>query len=519
MTESAELSAGTEALALMHTAFNTVSQGIVIYNHDFKLEQWNPSFATMKIADRSGLYRGAELCRLYLEFAKAGVFGLGDHKQLAQQQVDGLLDQDALWTGLMNIPSTGRTVRIKRFILPDNGICITFDDVTDEARIEAQLRQTQKMNAVGKLTGGVAHDINNMLAIVTGSLELALDKVTDDSLRQLINTALDASDRGAGLTQRLLSFARKQALKPESIAPQALLSGLLEMLRKMLGENISVGLQVDCDDWRCEVDPNQLETAIVNLVVNARDAMPAGGQIDIEARYEHLGDEAAQAVELAVGDYIQILVRDNGQGIDPMTLERVFEPFFTTKDVGQGTGLGLSMVHGFVKQSHGCIRMVSDPGVGTAVKMYLPAVYAAMQAKPAVPEAVIVEHTRDTVLLVEDDAVLREVIAVQLGILGFAVLVAGNGQDALELLASQSEVQVLLTDVMLPGGINGRQLSEQALEIQPSLSVVFMSGYSDDLLMENDRLDDDLILLQKPFKQAQLAQALNRAQALLRRDG
>lgn len=502
-----------ETSALMQSAFDTVTQGIVIYNNALQLERWNPSFAAMKISEQAALFPGAELQCLYLEFARAGVFGLGDHQQLAQQQVAEIYQYGDVWTGLMNIPSTGRTVRIKRFLLPDKSLCITFDDVTDEIRIEAQLRQTQKMNALGKLTGGVAHDINNMLAIVTGSLELALDRVSDDETKQLINTALDASDRGAGLTQRLLSFARKQTLKPESIEPEALLSGLLDMLRKMLSENIVINLQVNCTGWHCEVDPNQLETAIVNLVVNARDAMPDGGQIDIEACYAHFDSDAAKAAELPVGDYIHILVKDNGQGIDPMALERVFEPFFTTKDVGQGTGLGLSMVQGFVKQSGGCIRLVSEVGQGTTARIYLPAVRSEVHVEREIPELSVAAGNRQRVLLVEDDPVLREVISVQLQILGFIVMVAETAQEALEMLCEEPSVSLMLTDVMLPGGMNGRQLSEQAGQIREGLAVVFMSGYSDDLLMENDRLDDNLILLQKPFKQAQLAGALNQALA------
>ena len=417
----------------------------------------------------------------------------------------------------MNVPSTGRTVRIKRFLLPDDGQCITFDDVTDEIRTEAQLRQTQKMNAIGKLTGGVAHDINNMLAIVTGSLELALDQVADDGVKKLINTALDASDRGASLTQRLLSFARKQALKPELVELHQLLSGLMDMLRKMLGENVDVALQAECGQWSCEVDPNQLETAIVNLVVNARDAMPAGGQISIEAGYRYLDEEAGQAAELPAGDYIAIQVADNGSGIEPMILERVFEPFFTTKDVGQGTGLGLSMVHGFVKQSGGCVWITSEMGQGTTVNMLLPAIASGFtEQEKAESVSSPAQGDRETILMVEDDPALREVITVQLQLLGYRVVAVSSAQAALDVLHNGDRIELLLTDVILPGGMNGRELSRQAVQVRNGLPVVFMSGYSDDALIHNERLDEGLILLQKPFKQVQLASALKSAFSMKR---
>ncbi|MCV6609584.1 MAG: ATP-binding protein [Amphritea sp.] len=501
-----------EVVALIYRAFNTVTQGIAIYNDALQLEIWNPCYAEMDISHKAALHHGAELYSLYLEFARAGVFGLGDLSQLAQQNVEALSGEEPYWTDLMNIPSTGRSVRIRRYLLPEAGLCFTFDDVTDEIRIEAQLRQTQKMNAIGKLTGGVAHDINNMLAIVTGSLELALDQVQDKSVRRLINTALDASDRGANLTQRLLAFARKQALRPEPVDPHRLLPGLLDMLHKMLGENIGLALQVECENWLCEVDPNQLETAIVNLIVNARDAMPDGGQIRIEASHIWVDDEAAQDIGLPKADYITISILDNGEGMEPMVLERAFEPFFTTKDVGQGTGLGLSMVHGFVKQSGGCARILSEKEKGTAVIMYLPAVKPCFNSSEVVePPLSVDEREKQVVLLVEDDPVLLEVITVQVQLLGYAVLAAADGERALDCLRENTEIKLLLTDVMLSGGMNGRELSEQAVQIRKDLQVVFMSGYSDDVLTHENSLDTDLILLQKPFKQQQLAEALNYA--------
>ena len=345
-----------------------MDQGITIYDQDLRLVAWNNRYYEMDIESAENMHYGAYLFDLYVNLAKKGIFGSGDPNELAERHIEAIRNGPLIEYELLTPPS-GKLIQIHRFRLPNGGICATFTDVTKEVRKEEQLRQSAKMDALGRLTGGVAHDFNNILAVVIGNLKLALNEIEDKELLRYINHSLDAANRGAKLTDRLLAFARKQPLSPEKTNLATLLSSLHAMLQQLMGEEIDIELNCDPEIWLCEVDRNQLENVIVNLVVNARDAMSEGGKLIIEVSNNIVG---ADARELESGQYVRISVIDNGAGMEKEIVEKAFDPFFTTKETGRGTGLGLSMAHGFVKQSGGQIKISSVAGRGTAVNIYLP---------------------------------------------------------------------------------------------------------------------------------------------------
>ncbi|MEM7207950.1 MAG: PAS-domain containing protein [Pseudomonadota bacterium] len=490
--------------------FESMDQGITIYDGDFKLVAWNDRYAAMGITPRKHLQYGANLLNLYLDFAKEGIFGPGDPEELAAQRVQAMRDGPLIKNELLT-PPTGRTIRIRRFRLPNGGVCATFNDVTEEMQVEVQLRQSQKMDAIGKLTGGVAHDFNNVLAIITGSLELIIDKSKDETIARIAREALETSDRGARLTHRLLAFARQQPLEPKIINPGALFTGLLDMLRQLLGEPIDVELVCDAGLWLCEVDPNQLEHVVINLVVNARDSMPDGGKLTIEASNARVDDDYAETVEISPGQYVCLAVTDTGYGMEQKVIETAFDPFFTTKQAGHGTGLGLSMAHGFVKQSGGHIKIYSEVNQGTTVKIYLPRAGGhQIDLIDQTPVRDEVSTGRKVILVVEDDNKLRSVVVSQIESLGYETLEAADGAEGLAVIEKNGRVDLLLTDVVLPGGMSGRELSTRVNEAHPDIPVVFMSGYTENSIIHHGRLDSDVVLLQKPFRKADLSRTLRR---------
>lgn len=387
-------------------------------------------------------------------------------------------------------------------------------DVTEARQRESELRQAQRMEVVGQLTGGVAHDFNNLLAIILGNLELLEDTVVcDDNCRNHIEMAVKATERGADLTQRLLAFSRKQALRPVPVDARKLIQDILDLLRRSLGETIEIEIVVNAGLWATEIDPGQLENALLNLAINARDAMPDGGKLTIEASNARLTDEyAAAQIDVAPGQYVLIAVSDTGSGMAPEVREQVFDPFFTTKEAGKGTGLGLSMVHGFVKQSGGHIAIYSEVGEGTTIKLYLPRYKgkkAALERHKQADEPV--SGKAEVILVVEDDADLRTMIINMLQSLGYGVLESGTAKSALDILRETSGVDLLLTDMVLPGGMGGRALADWAREKHSYLPVLFMSGYTEDAIIHHGRLDERVQLLEKPFRKADLARAVRKA--------
>jgi CheY-like chemotaxis protein len=355
----------------------------------------------------------------------------------------------------------------------------------------------------------VAHDFNNMLAVIWGNAELLEDEVGADN--PLLDTVVRAIKRGAELTQRLLAFSRKQVLNPEIINANSMIADITGLLRRTLEEHIDIETVDAADLWNCEVDRVQLENALVNLAINARDAMPNGGKLTIETANARLDDDyAAAQAEVRPGQYVMLAVTDTGSGMPPEVRDHVFEPFFTTKDVGKGTGLGLSMIYGFVKQSGGHVTVYSEEGEGTTFKLYLPrsTETEATERKPATDEVPVARD--ETVLVVEDDPDLRTLAVALLSNLGYQVMEAATGAAALEQLGTTARVNLLLTDVVLPGGMNGRELAAEAEQCAPGLPVLYMSGYTEDAIMHHGRLDADAKLLQKPFSKADLARAVRK---------
>ena len=375
---------------------------------------------------------------------------------------------------------------------------------------ESRIRQAQKMEAVGQLTGGIAHDFNNILTVITGTIDILAEAVTHN--RQLVEiTSLirDAAERGASLTRHLLAFARKQPLQPSDVDVNALMVDTIELLRSTIGDHVDIDFRSAPDLPRALVDSNQLVTAIINLALNARDAMPKGGKLRIETRTAELKPSDVHAHDgLAAGDYVAIALIDNGQGIAEADLAKVFEPFFTTKDVGKGTGLGLSMVYGFVKQSNGHIALDSEVGRGTRVMLYLPR--AAVLSPAAAPKRRQPEMrgAQEIVLVVEDDRLVRSYVLTQIESLGYTTLSANNGGEALAVLDSGAPVDLLFTDVIMPGAMNGRDLATEAEKRRPGLRVLFTSGYTENAIDQDGKLEQGILFLAKPYSRAELARML-----------
>jgi PAS domain S-box-containing protein len=391
-------------------------------------------------------------------------------------------------------------------------------EATQRKEAEEALRQAQKMEAVGQLTGGIAHDFNNMLQAIGGNLDLLRLEIEDgngqDALRY-VDGAGAMVDRAAALTQRLLAFARRQALQPKRVVLHSLIASMAELIQRTVGPAVQVKMDGDAGGWTVSCDPNQLESALLNLAINARDAMPDGGTLTVAIR-----DTALSAADMAgqdgaqPGEYVELAVTDTGTGMDDVTRARAFEPFFTTKPLGQGTGLGLSQIYGFVRQSGGLVRLDSTPGHGTTVRLYLPRQHDAFEPRrpprpPAAP-AKVAAAAGETVLLVEDESGIRDVAAAQLRALGYAVREAADGNEALRLLRSLGRVDLLVTDVGLPGGLNGRQVADAARELWPALPVLFITGYAGSSLEEE--LAPGMEVISKPFK---LRAFITRVRAIL----
>ena len=382
----------------------------------------------------------------------------------------------------------------------------------DHDAMERTLRQAQKMEALGHLTGGIAHDFNNLLQVILANLELSLDRVGGGAaVAGYLQSAIAGAEQGARLTSQLLAFARRQPLRPEPLRLERLVGEMAGMLRRTLGASVAIETVAGGGLWTAMVDGNQLQAALLNLAINARDAMPEGGKLTIELNNSAL-DEAYAAAhrEVAPGQYVMLAVTDTGHGMAPEVLEHVFEPFFTTKPEGSGTGLGLAMVYGFVKQSGGHVKIYSEVGHGTTIKLYLPRTRQAVTARLA-EEAKAERGNGETILVAEDDDGVRSSVVTQLAELGYRVLAAASGEMALGVLARGEPIDLLLTDVVMPGALNGRGLADQARRIAPELPVLYTSGYTENAIIHHGRLDEGVALLSKPYRLSQLARAVRSA--------
>jgi PAS domain S-box-containing protein len=448
------------------------------------------------------------------ESAHAAVYAAQDAHVIATREP---LQQE------LTAPAAGglrTTLSVKFPLLDERGavqaVGMIVADVTEQRRVDAQLAHAQRLQAVGQLTGGVAHDFNNLLTVVLGNAGvLAEEPHADPARRQrLAEMIAAAAERGAELTKRLLAFSRRQALKPEPVETNRLIRDMEGLLRRSLGEHIEIDTAFAAELWRAHADPVQVESAILNLAINARDAMPGGGKLLIETRNVGLGDEDASIEqELRPGDYVLIAVSDTGTGMPPEVAARAFEPFFTTKPVGQGSGLGLSMVYGFAKQSGGHVKIYSEPGHGTTVRLYLPRAPddSARDAAAAAATNTAEPRGQETVLVVEDDPLVRSTVIGQLRGLGYQVIETGTGAEALRVLATGAAVDLMFTDVVMPGGLDGKELARRARGVRPGLKVLFTTGYTEDAAIRHGRLEAGARLLNKPYRRADLARVIRQA--------
>ncbi|WP_187193602.1 MULTISPECIES: PAS domain S-box protein [unclassified Methylobacterium] len=438
----------------------------------------------------------------------------GDHAETAE--VVGRLSAGETVAGFVDrvLTRAGERRVVMWTAVPDPGTGLFYivgRDLTEQRRVEEQLLQAQKMEAIGQLTGGIAHDFNNLLTGIVGSLDLMQTRIQQgrtDAIERYARAALSSANRAAALTHRLLAFARRQPLEPRPTAANPLVTGMEDLLRRTLGERIHLELVTAGGLWLTLCDPHQLENALLNLAINARDAMPEGGRLVIETANAHL-DHAYTRRHAGVnaGAYVCLSVSDTGTGMSPEVAARAFDPFFTTKPLGQGTGLGLSMIYGFAKQSEGHVRIYSEPGRGTTVKLYLPRHRGA--APPEEAESGLIEVHRaergDTVLVVEDDPVVRDLIAEVLGDLGYTALQAADAEAGLALLRAPGRIDLLISDVGLPGGLNGRQMVDAIRPDRPDLKVLFITGYAENATFGNGHLEPGMRMMTKPFPVEALA--------------
>ena len=383
-------------------------------------------------------------------------------------------------------------------------------DLTEHHRTESELRQAQKMEALGQLTGGIAHDFNNILMVILANVDTIIEDGTAASGVQDRARQIDrAAQRAAELTRQLLAFSRKQALQPRPTNLNDIVTSTVRLIRRTLSENITVATALTSDLWTTNIDRTQLESALVNLCINARDAMPEGGELLLETRNVVLDEDyAAQNPDAVAGEQVMVAVTDTGAGIAPENLSKVFEPFFTTKEIGHGTGLGLSMVYGFIKQSHGHIKVYSEVGRGTSLKLYLPRVVGDGKM-PAPVDDLAFPRGGERILVVEDDPQVRNGVVRQLKSLGYAVDEAGDGTTGLAAFtAAKPAFDLLLTDVVVPGAISGRALADEVARRWPGTPVVFMSGYTEEAITHQARLDPGVHLLAKPFRKRDLARMI-----------
>ena len=487
----------------LRTSLDSLSQGVAVFDAGRCLINWNECFQV--------------LLELPKAMVRAGTPYLAFQEHLAEGRAPLLESEDQLRHGPVKLGEPvvfertmvdGRLLEVRRSATPDGGFVLTITDLTKRAQAEAVMREAQKMQAIGQLTGGMAHDFNNLLTVILGNLELVRDRPGDAAkLAVRLERAAWAAQRGATLTRQLLAFARKQPLAPAALDLSATMPELVPLLRRTLGEPIDVRYVETAGLWPAMADPAQLESAVLNLALNARDAMPGGGRLTIELANKVLDEDYARRhAEVVAGDYAMLAVTDTGHGMTPDVLARAFEPFFTTKPNGKGTGLGLPMVFGFVKQSGGHIKIYSEPGEGSTVRIYLPRAIAASTTVQRSAAPVELPRGSGTILVVEDEPAVREIAVAILIDLGYRVLEAADGDEGLRVFGAHApSIDLLLTDVVLPGKLRGRDLAERVTAARPEIAVLYMSGYTENSIVHNGRLDDGVHLISKPFKREHLA--------------
>ena len=473
----------------------SITDAFITIDHDWRVTYVNGTAESVLQISRDHLLGK----NLFEEFPESAVFEASFRLAVKEQT-----------TQLVSAPYTplDKWFDVRAYPSAD-GLAIYFRDSTAQRATDERLKETQHLEAVGQLTGGVAHDFNNLLTVIIGNAEFLSDGLSSQPhLQDLANMVQQAADRGAELTRRLLAFARRQALTPQPTKVSALVLGIKPLMGRTLTE--AVELKLELADTECAlIDPVQLESALLNLCANSRDAMPNGGTLIVETRNCDLDEAYADShAEVLPGSYVKLTVSDTGCGIPSTIVNRVFDPFFTTKKQGKGSGLGLSMVYGFVKQSKGHVSIYSELEVGTTVSLFLPQTAEEFVTKPA--KAALIGGS-ETVLLVEDDDLVREYAKLMLTQLGYKVIAAANGLEAIKIVKTEQAIDLLISDVIMPGGMNGGEVAEIALEVRPDLKVLFMSGYTEHAVLNSGRLKEDVTLLSKPFQRAEMAAKVREA--------
>ena len=493
----------------------SMPDGISVVDSDLRLVEWNEHMPEFAGVPSEILRVGLDQEVILRAQATAGEFGTVDVEQEVQRRLDRLRTGISTGTAERKRPN-GKTMEYRRNRLAGGGFVTLYTDITERRRAEDQLRQAQKTEAIGQLTGGVAHDFNNLLAVIMGNIELAQAALQASNLlgaQQKIENARGGAQRATMLTQRLVAFSRRQNLDPKPTDANKIVSSMSVLLRHSIGD-ISLETVLAGDLWQTTIDPNQLESALLNLAINARDAMPTGGKVTIETANAYLDETYAGAhQDVTPGQYVLVAVSDVGTGMSEADVERAFEPFFTTKEVGKGSGLGLSQVFGFIKQSNGHVKICSELGSGTTVKLYLPRCETGptIEAETAVapPEAPRARHD-ETVLVVEDDADVLAYTMQTLESLGYRVIATRDAQAALAALETHSAITLLFTDIQLPG-LNGPELVGAAQERHPDLPVLYTTSFPTNAIVHRGVLTSKAKTIHKPFALAELAAAVRGA--------
>ncbi len=485
---------------------NGISEGIVTLNTTGTIESLNPAAEQMFGCSSSNLI-GKSFSALLLQ---ESVPRFKDGFQLCQSKQDVPAMRV---NGIQRDNTVPLNLTLNRIQLSEQeAYVVILRDLSKELQAEEKLRHAQKMEAIGHLTGGIAHDFNNLLSIILGNAELLLESSKQTKNQDSVRNILTAAERGADLTSRLLAFARKQPLhaKPTSIIDSV--DRLKSILNRTLGENIEIQVHHHDALWLAEVDQNQLENSLLNLAINARDAMPKGGKLIIDNQNVVIDDElAARETDIAAGDYVMLNVTDTGTGIAPELINKVFDPFFTTKEIGKGSGLGLSMVYGFVKQSKGHIRIYSEVGVGTSIRLYFPRATSAGDTTATLNPITTTEPGHEHILLVEDDELVRQMVQVLLQGLGYQVTAVASAQEALDILAAKQDIQLVFSDIVMPGGLSGIELAAAVKQRYPDLPVLLTSGYTENAALSNYNLPPATLIIGKPYRKQQLALKIREA--------
>ena len=503
-----DVTAEVQARSQLVDAIDSMADGVVIFDAEDRLVTFNERYRETYAGVADLLIPGTRFEDLARAAAGQGLFAeaIGHEEDWIRERLENFhLGQNLVEQQM----SDGSWLQITERKTPNGYTVGIRTDITELKQREVQFRQSQKMEAVGQLTGGVAHDFNNMLAAIIGNLELVQDGGVDEEFdKESIAVALRAAHRGAELTHRLLAFSRQQELHAKATEINRMLPQFSQLAQRTIGEDIAIEMRLAADLWPTLVDAGQLENALLNLAINARDAMPGGGLLAIETSNQILEEgDAATSEDLVPGAYVMISVSDSGTGMPADVREHAFEPFFTTKDVGEGSGLGLSMVFGFAKQSGGQVSIYSEQGQGTTVRIYLPKADSASTDDVAVEPSSQDRLTgNETVLVVEDDKAVRDYLVTVLGRLGYTVLQAEDGPAALEVMATPDTIDLLLTDVVLPRGMSGRDVAIAFRERYPAAGVLYSSGYTRDILNRRNQLDADVVLMNKPYQAQDLAQ-------------